>query len=315
MASLLKKSFIWISSTLPNPVLTELRNLSDLISSISIYQSEKFSNYLKKGSKASYSATKQFQNGGAYNQQSTGSMEVYHAIQTAMDFDAGRIVPSYDERFDITALTGHYSNGNGTYKMSTNFKNDNVVYFNENKWAIWYDSDKNEWVLTNELIKHKSRTEYEFILRNGSDKPTTGTYMSLDGSQKGYTPSSIGNQVVVSVPVFSYSSPIVKVATCDTHTLFLDKTNTAWVVGLNSDYQLGDNTTNNSTLTRKISKNDVMDIAVAPGRSFITKIDGSLWVVGSNLVGQALVDNTDGSWFTDAGIKYKKEFGTVKKSD
>ena len=48
----------------------------------------------------------------------------------------------------ITGLTGHYSNGNGPYKMSTNFKNDNVVYFNENKWAIWYDSDKNEWVLT-----------------------------------------------------------------------------------------------------------------------------------------------------------------------
>lgn len=312
MASLSKKSFIWISSTLPNPVLTELRNLSDLISSISIYQSEKSSNYLKKGSKVSYSATKQFQNGVAYNQTSTGSMGVNHVIQTAMDFDAGRIIPTFSERFEITALTGHYSNGNGTYKMSTNFKNDNVVYFNENEWAIWYDSDKTEWVLTNELTKHPSRANYEFILRNGNDKPTAGTYMSLDGSQKGYTPSSIGNQVVVSVPVFSYSSPIVKVATCDTHTLFLDKTNTAWVVGLNSDYQLGDNTTNTSTLPRKLSKNDVMDIAVAPGRSFITKIDGSLWVVGSNSKGQALLDNEESASLVLDGIEYKKEFGALK---
>ena len=155
MASLLKKSFIWISSTLPNPVLTELRNLSGLISSKSILQSQKFSTFIKRGSQASYSATKQFKNGGAYDQQSTGSLEVNHVIQTAMDFDAGRIIPTFSEGFEITGLTGHYSNGNGPYKMSTNFKNDNVVYFNEYKWAIWYDSYKNEWVLTNEIIKHK----------------------------------------------------------------------------------------------------------------------------------------------------------------
>ena len=175
MASLLKKSFIWISSTLPNSVLTELRNLPGLISSKSIFQSQKFATFLKRGSQASYSATKQFKNGEAYDQQSTGSLEVNHSIQTAMDFDAGRIVPTYTERFEITGLTGHYSNGNGTYKMSTNFKNDNVVYFNKNKWAIWYDSDKTEWVLTNELVKHKSRTNYEFIVRNGNDEPTSGT--------------------------------------------------------------------------------------------------------------------------------------------
>lgn len=313
MASLSKKSFIWISSTLPNPVLTELRNLSDLISSISIYQSEKSSNYLKKGSKASYSATKQFKNGVAYNQTSTGSMGVNSAIQTALDFDAGRIVPSYDERFEITALTGHYSNGNGTYKMSTNFKNDNVVYFNENKWAIWYDSDKTEWVLTNELTKHPSRTNYEFILRNGNDKPTAGTYMSLDGSQKGYTPSSIGNQVVVSVPVFSYSSPITKVSTCNTHTLFLDKTNTAWAVGLNSDYQLGDNSTKTSTLPRKLSKHDVMDISVSDGHSFITKLDGSVWVVGLNRLGKSLIvsDLADKPDRTDYGVEYRSDFGAI----
>ena len=313
MATLLKKSFVWISTTMPNPVLTNLRNLEGLTNVISVYQSEKASNYLKKGSKASYSATKTFENGGAYSQQSSGSLSVNYAIQTALDFDAGRILPSHKERFDITGLTGHYNNGNGTYKMSTNFKNDNVVYFNENKWAIWFDSEQKEWVITNELVKHKSRAEYEFILRNNNDDPADGTYMSLDGVQKGYTPSSVGNQVVISVPIFSYSSPITKIATCNTHTLFLDKTNTAWSVGSNTDYQLGDSSTKTNTLPRKISKNDVMDIAVSNGHSYITKLDGSVWVVGRNKVGQGLIDNyISGTWSrVDFGINYKSDYGPI----
>lgn len=312
MASLLKKSFIWISSTLPNPVLTELRNLSGLISSKSILQSQKFSTFIKRGSQASYSATKQFKNGGAYDQQSTGSLEVNHVIQTAMDFDAGRIIPTFSEGFEITGLTGHYSNGNGPYKMSTNFKNDNVVYFNENKWAIWYDSDKNEWVLTNELIKHKSRTEYEFILRNGNTEPDAGTYTSTDGTQNGYTPSSVGSQVKVIMPSFSESSSVIKVAAGGTHTLFLDKSNNVWAVGLSNYGQAG--SPEISSLPKRISKHDAIDIAVGPGVSFITKQDGSVWTVGQNTKGTGLLDKNTlrmHSTRTIGTLLYKENFGTI----
>ena len=295
---------------LSNPVLTDLRNLNGLLSSISIYQSDKFSTYLKKGSTASYSATKQFSNGVAYEQKSTGALAIPTSINTALNFDAGRVVPTYTERFEITGLNGNYANGNGTYIMSTNYRNDKITYKNKNDWAIWYDSDKDEWVMTNALVKHPSRSEYEFILRNNSDDPLKGTYTSLDGTQKGYTPSSIGNQVVVSVPVFSYSSPIVKIATCNTHTLFLDKSNTAWAVGNNVNAQLGDGTHVSTTLPIKISKNDVMDIAVTDFNSYITKLDGSLWVAGQNTNGILFVDNAKKRNYT-GGFIYKNQYERI----
>ena len=69
-----------------NPTLTLLKDATGLTKTVSVFQSEKQKNYLKSGNRASYSQTKKFQNGSAYEQQSSGNMEVRYAINTSLNF-------------------------------------------------------------------------------------------------------------------------------------------------------------------------------------------------------------------------------------
>lgn len=311
MASLSKKSFIWISTNIVNPTLTLLKDATGLSKTVSIFQSEKQKNYLKSGNRASYSQTKKFQNGSAYEQQSSGSMEVRYAINTSLNFDAGRSRPIYKETFEIKGLNGHYENGNGVYKMSTNFKNEKIVYKNRNGWAIWYDSNLKAWMMTNELIKHPSRQDYEYKLKNGEQDPSKGTYMTEDGNHKGYTPSTyVQNTVVVSLPTDSYYSPVIKVASAFSHTLFLDKSNTLWGVGQNNYKQLGLAKGAEKILPVIISKNDVVDIIATHNHTYAIKSDGSLWIAGYGKRGTLLLDKGIAPYVTRRNNKgYKSNFG------
>lgn len=81
------------------------------------------------------------------------------------------------------------------------------------------------------------------------------------------------------------ASNVVAVAAGGSHSLFVKNNGTLWATGWNTYGQLGNGTTNNSSVPITVASNVV---AVAAGwlHSLLVKSDGSLWAMGWNAYGQ-----------------------------
>ena len=291
MSTLSKSSLFWVSPEQSTVSETKLTDISSLMSAYVMKGSTTSTNLIGLGNRYTYSRIKKFEAGGAYIHKSTSNIQVSYARGGYLSHDNGRLSCLYSERFKITGLSGFWVEGNGDYVMTTFFKNQRPVYLNSNGWAVWYDPDMTSWVMTETLNLHPSRSEYLYLLSNGDAKDPAGGLYTADGTgQSGYGPNSVKERVVVSIPTDSYESPIRKISACLTHTIFLDNADNAWVVGDNTYSQLGDDSTKDRLLPFRVSRGDAVDIQAAHHRTFITKIDGSLWSVGLNTAGQTGID-------------------------
>jgi alpha-tubulin suppressor-like RCC1 family protein len=297
-----------VSSPIVHPELSNMKN------AFVTKTEDAFENTLVMGFPKSFSPISEFNCGVGYlTTQSDASEFINYAISTDINTDTGRIIPTQVERFLMEGLNGFYNNGNGKYVMSTFLRNGKFVYLNENKWAIWYDDEQQEWVLTDALNFHPSKTDYNFKLRNGNSEPTAGLYEDEDKIQAGYGSGSIREQLVTNLPPLDYDGKVQKIASCKTHTLFLDDTGCAWGVGKNTFNQIGTTETEFETIPRKLSDSDVSDIIVSDNKTFLIKINGAAFAVGLNEFGELGVDSevTDAVIRNINGYSYKNKFGQL----
>jgi alpha-tubulin suppressor-like RCC1 family protein len=78
----------------------------------------------------------------------------------------------------------------------------------------------------------------------------------------------------------------VSIAVGEGNSLFVKSDSSLWVMGLNSDGQLGDGTYNNTNLPEMIVPGNVTAVAGGDFHSLLLKSDGSLWAMGDNNYGQ-----------------------------
>lgn len=317
MANLNKKLHpIWVNSvSTPNgincistPIASPL--LIEMNEAFVARHSESFENELIKGFVAQFSPFTEFSCGVGYlTDYDTASEAVENAISTDINQDKGRIIPNQIERFFIEGLNGFYAEGNGQYVMNTFLRNGKFCYQNQNKWIIWYDNL--EWVMTDALNFHPSKTDYNFKLKNGDDDPAAGLYKDEDEIQTGYGSNSIKEQLVTNLPPIDYEGKIQKIASCKTHTLFLDDTGSVWGSGKNTFNQLGSDAEGISSIPTKLSDSDVSDIIVSNDKSFLIKINGSAVSVGENALGELGLDFQESNAVIRniEGYSYKNNFG------
>jgi alpha-tubulin suppressor-like RCC1 family protein len=84
----------------------------------------------------------------------------------------------------------------------------------------------------------------------------------------------------------SQAQSVIKIASGDSHTLFLKSDNSLWVTGNNAWGQLGDGTYNKTNQPEQIVASEVTAIAAGQFFSLFLKSDGSLWAMGCNSWGQ-----------------------------
>lgn len=70
------------------------------------------------------------------------------AISSDYEDDNGRIALNYPVEFEITGLDGFYTDGNGTYKITTLFSKNKPTYKNEKGWYVSYND--NNWQMCND---------------------------------------------------------------------------------------------------------------------------------------------------------------------
>lgn len=87
------------------------------------------------------------------------------------------------------------------------------------------------------------------------------------------------------LPVFGYSAKAVAVTAGAYHSLFVRSDGTLWTMGANSRGQLGNGTTNDSTIPVAVASN-VVAVAAGANHSLFVQSDGTLWAMGNNFYGQ-----------------------------
>lgn len=165
--------------------------------------------------------------------------------------------------------------------------------------------------MTDTLNFHPSKTDYNFKLKNGDSDPAGGLYKDVQDIQTGYGPNSIKEQLVTNLPPLDYEGKIQKIASCKTHTLFLDDTGSVWGVGKNTFNQLGSDAEETSSIPTKFLDSDVADIIASDDKSFLIKINGSAVAVGENKLGELGLDFQESNAVIRniEGYSYKNNFG------
>ena len=83
-------------------------------------------------------------------------------------------------------------------------------------------------------------------------------------------------------PVKIVDENVTKVASGESHTVFLKNNGSVWGMGNNALYRLGDLNDTNKLVSQLIMDANVSDIACSDHGTFIFKTDGSLWAIGHN---------------------------------
>lgn len=315
MAKLYENLFaMWISPTsdLCRETLADDPQI-EYTNSYSVKPGENFENSLTQGFPAPFSPIASFACGCGYLTDHARSYEaVNYGINTNAESDAGRLNSLYIERFSIEGLKGKQTKGNGLYVMSTFFRNNKPVYLNNDKWAIWFDSVDSKWNLTNALNFHPSLETYTYQLKTDKEDPSEGIFENEDKSQTAYGPNVVSEKVLVNIPPQDYKADIRKIASCRTHTLFLDTNDNVYACGRNQLNQLGNELDDSVNIPRKIAS-DVVDVVVSDNRSFIHKMNGSVFVSGDNDNGAGAIDlNVSNSKVDNVnGYSYKSNFGEI----
>ena len=317
MANLNKNLYpIWVNSAPISNICdpTEIINpgLMGMQTAYVIRTGDDYENEMLKGFMQTFSPITEFSCGVGYlTDFREASNIITGAFATDINEDKGRVVPSQLERFSVEGLNGFYANGNGEYVMSTFLRNGKFCYLNKNKWAIWYNNDESGWTMTDALNFHPSKTDYNFKLKNENSDPAAGLYKDEGELQTGYGSNSIKEQLVTNLPPINYEGKIQKIASCKTHTLFLDDTGCVWGTGKNTFNQLGSDADGTTSIPIKLSDSDVADIIVSDDKSFLIKINGSAVSVGENKLGELGLDfqETNSVVRNINGYSYKNNFG------
>lgn len=99
------------------------------------------------------------------------------------------------------------------------------------------------------------------------------------------TTSTIVPEKILST-LFDQGARVIAVAAGDAHSLFLKSDNSVWAMGNNGNGQLGDGTTSDSHVPKKVPTTGlVTEIAAALNHSLLIQSDGSLWAMGNNYEG------------------------------
>ena len=83
--------------------------------------------------------------------------------------DAGRILLNYPSTISVDKYTGDNINANGTFKLTSAFKNKKPIYKNENDWFMWFNNV--DWSLTNISVD-----DFTIEIKNGSLDPDDGDF-------------------------------------------------------------------------------------------------------------------------------------------
>ena len=89
----------------------------------------------------------------------------------------------------------------------------------------------------------------------------------------------------LNVPTKIVDSGVVAAAAGE-HSLFVKEDGSLWVMGLNTNGQLGDGTITSKLVPTKILDSGAMDVAASGIHSLLLKKDGSVWATGSNYKGE-----------------------------
>tara|TARA_B100001093_G_scaffold317410_1_gene302808 strand:+ start:19616 stop:24925 length:5310 start_codon:yes stop_codon:yes gene_type:complete len=93
-----------------------------------------------------------------------------HVIQSGSSSTA-RLIPNFPLEIKIVGLTSNYEEGNGTYLITTSFKNNFPTYKNTNGWTI--EKVESGWIILHEIDNLN-------FLKNNSISPKVGNYKEIN---------------------------------------------------------------------------------------------------------------------------------------
>jgi hypothetical protein len=143
-------SLVWFGDATSKCEQIDILNFRDEITSV-YYVEDSNTNLLasKKSSLATISTRYRYLDAGAGGLifVSDTSLVLDDVVKSYLNEDAGRIIPTYIERFETSGTIP------GTFVMTSEFKNKKPVYKNTDyQWYIWYDESESVWIASEDAV-------------------------------------------------------------------------------------------------------------------------------------------------------------------